>query len=395
MSTYNFDKIIDRKGTRAFKYELLKPRFGQAGLLPFWVADMEFETPSFILDALQQRFNHPVYGYTVLPEGYFETIAQWVQTHHGWQVDTSWISFIPGVVRGVASVINCLTSPDDKIIIQPPVYHPFKNAIVGDGRTLVTNPLRETPDHGYTMDFEQLESVIDDRCKLLILSNPHNPAGIVWDAATLRRLAEICYKNGILVISDEIHCDLALWGNRHIPFASVSKEAAEISITFGAPTKTFNFAGLVSSYAIVPNEQLRRQFYTWLEANEYDASDIFGPIATMAAFTQGEPWRRELIAYIEDNVRYVEEYCHNNLQGICTWRPQASFLVWLDCRKLGLSHSDLIDLFVNRARLALNDGAMFGREGSGFMRLNVGCPRSLLTEGLDRIKTALATIKDK
>ncbi|MBP5318890.1 MAG: PatB family C-S lyase [Paludibacteraceae bacterium] len=385
MANYDFNRRIDRKGTRAFKYDFLQQRYGRSDLTPMWVADMEFETPDFILEALQKRLDHPVYGYTVLPKGYFSAIARWVESHHGWPVDTAWISFIPGVVRGVASVINCLTAPGDKIIIQPPVYHPFKNAIIGNGRQVVCNPLREMPDHRYEMDFDQLESVIDGDCKLLILSNPHNPAGIVWDAATLRRLAEICHRHGILVISDEIHCDLALWGNRHIPFATVSKEAAEISITFGAPTKTFNFAGLVSSFAIVSDDALRQRFYTWLAANEYNEPDIFGPIATMAAFTEGEPWRRELIAYIEDNIRYVEDYCRKHLPGITAWRPQASFLVWLDCRGLGLSHAGLIDLFVNRARLALNDGAMFGREGSGFMRLNVGCPRSLLAEALDQL----------
>ncbi|MBP5319191.1 MAG: PatB family C-S lyase [Paludibacteraceae bacterium] len=388
MKHYSFDKPINRAGTRTLKYDALKDRFGRSDLTPLWVADMEFEAPDFLREAVQQRLNHPLYGYTLLPEGYWDTIAQWIASHHGWQVRSEWMKFVPGVVRGIATVVNYLVAPDEKVIIQPPVYHPFRHVVLGNHRELVYNPLRETADHRYEMDFEQLESVIDDKCKLLILSNPHNPGGVVWSADTLRRLAAICHRHGIYVISDEIHCDLCLWGNRHVPFATVSKEAAEISITFGAPTKTFNFAGLISAYAIVPDDSLREGLYTWLAANEFDWPDLFGPIATKAAFEQGETWRRELIAYLEDNVRFVEDFFGKQLLDIRVWRPQASYLVWLDCRGLGLSHSQLIDLFVNKARLALNDGAIFGNEGSGFMRLNVGCPRSMLQPALEQLKNA-------
>jgi cystathionine beta-lyase len=237
---------------------------------------------------------------------------------------------------------------------------------------------------------------------LLILSNPHNPAGICWAKDTLLRLAHFCYEHHIIVVSDEIHSDMALFGHKHTPFASVSNEAAQISITFGAPSKTFNIAGIVSSYAIVPNDSLRRRFYTWLEANELNDPPLFAPIATIAAYQQGEDWRRQMLSYVEDNIHFVEDFCREHLPQIKPWRPQASFLVWLDCRALGLSHAALVDLFVNRAHLALNDGAMFfapqsnrptkGRtDAQGFMRLNVGTPRALLHRALEQLRDACTT----
>ena len=335
--TYDFDKIIDRTGSGDLKHGVLKERYGRDDLLPLWVADMDFETPQFITDALRQRLE---------------------------------------------------LKEDEKVIIQPPVYHPFRLTPQGNGRKVVYNPLKEV-DGTYEMDFEQLTEVVDDKCRLLILSNPHNPAGVCWPKETLQRLAHFCFEHNIIVISDEIHADMALFGNKHIPFASVSDEAAQISITFGAPSKTFNIAGIVSSYAIVPNDSLRRRFYTWLEANELNDPPLFSPIATIAAYTQGEDYRQQMLSYIEDNIRFVEDYCREHLPQIKPWRPQASFLVWLDCRALGLSHDALVDLFVNHAHLALNDGAMFGIGGSGFMRLNVGTPRAVLRQALEQLFRAL------
>jgi cystathionine beta-lyase len=239
------------------------------------------------------------------------------------------------------------------------------------------------------MDFDNLEAVADSKCRLLILSNPHNPAGIVWDRETLRRLADFCYHHNIIVISDEIHCDMALWDNKHIPFASVSPEAAACSITFGAPSKTFNIAGIVSSYSIVPNEEIRSKFYGWLQANEFNEPTLFAPIATIAAFSQGEEWRQQMLRYVEGNIDFVIDYCAKNIPQIKPLRPQASFLVWLDCRALKLSHDELVDLFVRKARLALNDGEMFGQGGEGFMRLNIASPRSVLEQALNQLEEAL------
>ena len=387
--TYSFDKIVDRRGSGDLKHGVLQERYGRSDLLPLWVADMDFETPPFITEALRQRLDHSLFGYTVVPEELWDVIIQWTLEHHGWQVQREWLTYIPGIVKGIGMAINVFSEEGDKVIIQPPVYHPFRLTPQGNGRKVVYNPLRELPDGSYDMDFEQLEQVTDEHCKILILSNPHNPAGICWKEDTLRRLARFCYEHHILVLSDEIHSDMALFGNRHIPFATVSDEAAACSITFAAPSKTFNIAGIVSSYAIVPNPTLRRRFYSWLEANELNDPPLFSPIATIAAYSQGESWRRQMLAYIEENIRFVEEYCQQHLPKIKPWRPEASFLVWLDCRPLGLQHDELIDLFVNRAHLALNDGAMFGPGGEGFMRLNVGTPRSILLQALLQLEQAM------
>ena len=387
--TYSFDKIVDRRSSGDLKHGVLQERYGRSDLLPLWVADMDFETPPFITEALRQRLDHSLFGYTVVPEELWDVIIQWTLEHHGWQVQREWLTYIPGIVKGIGMAINVFSEEGDKVIIQPPVYHPFRLTPQGNGRKVVYNPLRELPDGSYDMDFEQLEQVTDEHCKILILSNPHNPAGICWKENTLRRLAHFCYEHHILVLSDEIHSDMALFGNRHIPFATVSDEAAACSITFAAPSKTFNIAGIVSSYAIVPNPTLRRRFYSWLEANELNDPPLFSPIATIAAYSQGESWRRQMLAYIEENIRFVEEYCQQHLPKIKPWRPEASFLVWLDCRPLGLQHDELIDLFVNRAHLALNDGAMFGPGGEGFMRLNVGTPRSILLQALIQLEQAM------
>ena len=384
---YDFDKIIDRSGSDDLKHGALLPRWGRDDLLPLWVADMDFETPSFITDALKARLEHSLFGYTMEPADYLPSIIDWVHDHHQWDVKREWIRFIPGIVKGIGLVVNVFTRPDEKVIIQPPVYHPFRLTPEGNGREVVFNPLKMKEDGYYEMDFENLEKVCDEKCKILILCNPHNPGGIVWDRETLVRLADFCYEHNILVISDEIHCDLALWGHKHIPFASVSEKAAQNSITFGAPTKTFNLAGIVSSYAIVPNETIRTRFYDWMTANELNSPNMFAPIVTIAAFRHGEPYRQQLLHYIEQNIEFVIDYCKENIPQIKPVRPEASFLIWLDCR--GLKQEDLIDLFVNKAHLALNEGSMFGHEGEGFMRFNVGSPRAIIEQAMKQLKEAV------
>lgn len=389
MGKYNFDKVIDRRGTGAIKLEALETMFGDADLLPLWVADMDFETPEFITEALRRRLDHSLFGYTVEPTDYRPTIVKWIADHHGWDIRSEWMAYIPGIVKGIGMAINVFVGEDEKVIIQPPVYHPFRLTPEGNKRKVVFNPLIENTDGTYSMDFDNLAKVADEKCRLLILSNPHNPGGIVWDRETLQRLAKFCYERGIIVISDEIHCDMALYGHKHIPFASVSDEAAACSITFGAPSKTFNIAGIVSSYAIVPDEKLRDRFFSWLTANEFDAPTMFATIATTAAFKEGEEWRREMLEYVQGNIDYVIEYCAEHIPQIKPRRPQASFLIWLDCRGLGLSHDALIELFVKKARLALNDGEMFGPGGEGFMRLNIASPRSIIRQALEQLKEAI------
>lgn len=389
MKTYNFDEIIDRSGSGDLKHEALLPRWGRNDLLPLWVADMDFATPDFVVDALKARLSHPIFGYTIEPADYRPTIIDWNESHHGWKIKPEWISFIPGIVKGIGFVVNVFTKPGEKVIIQPPVYHPFRMTPEDNGREVVFNPLRLREDGYYDMDFDNLSEVCDDKCRVLILSNPHNPAGVCWSKETLQRLADFCYEHNIIVISDEIHSDMALFGNRHVPFASVSERAADISITFAAPTKTFNMAGIVSSYAVISNDDLRQRFYGWLKANELDEPTIFAPIATIAAYQKGEEWRKQMLAYVEDNVRFVEDYCRERIPGVRPLRPQASFLVWLNCRGLELSHDKLLDLFIDKAHLALNDGEMFGPGGEGFMRLNMGTPRSVLRQALEQLAKAV------
>lgn len=389
MKTYNFDEIIDRSGSGDLKHEALLPRWGRNDLLPLWVADMDFATPDFVVDALKARLSHPIFGYTIEPADYRPTIIDWNESHHGWKIKPEWISFIPGIVKGIGFVVNVFTKPGEKVIIQPPVYHPFRMTPEDNGREVVFNSLRLREDGYYDMDFDNLSEVCDDKCRVLILSNPHNPVGVCWSKETLQRLADFCYEHNIIVISDEIHSDMALFGNRHVPFASVSERAADISITFAAPTKTFNMAGIVSSYAVISNDDLRQRFYGWLKANELDEPTIFAPIATIAAYQKGEEWRKQMLAYVENNVRFVEDYCRERIPGIRPLRPQASFLVWLNCRGLELSHDKLLDLFIDKAHLALNDGEMFGPGGEGFMRLNVGTPRSVLRQALEQLAEAV------
>ena len=389
---YDFDKIIDRSGSGDLKHEALLPRWGRKDLLPLWVADMDFETPAFITDAIKDRLEHSLFGYTVEPEDFLPSIMDWVRDHHQWDVKREWIRFIPGIVKGIGMVINVFTKEDEKVIIQPPVYHPFRLTPEGNGREVVFNPLKMREDGYYEMDFEQLEKVCDEKCKVFILCNPHNPGGIIWDRETLQRLADFCYEHHLIVISDEIHADMAIFGHKHIPFASVSDKAREISITFQAPSKTFNIAGIVSSYSIIPNEDIRRKFYGWLSANELDEPTIFSPIATIAAFRHGEEYRQQMLAYIEENIRFVEDFCREHIPGIRPLRPQASFLVWLNCRDLHLNHEQLLDLFIDKAHLALNDGEMFGPGGEGFMRLNVASPRMIIRQALEQLAEAVGNL---
>jgi len=386
---YDFDTVIERRGSGDVMHDSLFSCWGRDDLLPMWVADMGFPVLPEIVEALQKRLEHPVFGYTVPPKGYWETIVQWIKDHHQWEVKKEWMKFIPGIVKGIGLVTNFFSNPGDKVIIMPPVYHPFRITPQGNGRKVVFSPLILKEDGYYDIDFDNLEQVCDSQCKILIFSNPHNPAGLVWPRETLVQLADFCYAHNLLVVSDEIHCDMALFGHKHIPFASVSDHAREISITFQAPTKTFNIAGIVSSYCIVPNEEIRKKFFKWLKANEFDGMHIFAPIATMAAYRYGEEWRKEMLAYIEGNVKFVEDYCREHMPQIRPLRPQASFLIWLNCRGLHLNHEQLLDLFVDKAHLALNDGEMFGPGGEGFMRLNVAVSRKIVEQAMRQLAEAV------
>jgi cystathionine beta-lyase len=387
INSYNFDEIVDRHNTNCLKVDGLNERFGNADLIPLWVADMDFRTPDFIVDAIKKRCEHEIFGYTFAPDDYCTSIVEWLYRKHRWGVEREWISYIPGIVKGIAFALDCFTRPGDRVVIQPPVYHPFRLVPEMQGRQVVCNPLKLV-DGRYRMDFEHLEAVIDGQCRALILCSPHNPGGVVWEKETLVTLAELCARHGILVISDEIHAEMVYPEYTHHPFPTVSEAAAACSITFMAPSKTFNIAGIVTSYAVVTDARLRNRFFSYLKARELDEGTIFAYEATAAAYRHGAQWLQQMCGYVAGNVDFVTDYLNREIPAIKVYRPQASFLIWLDCRELGLSQKELVALFRDKAGLALNDGTMFGPGGEGYMRMNAGCPRAVLKKALEQLQVA-------
>ena len=390
MSQYNFDEIIDRRGTNALKTDALATRYGNPDLISLWVADMDFKSPPAVADAIIERAKHGIFGYTGPSQEYYDSIINWVDRHHNWKIQQEWLTFIPGIVKGIAFVIDCFTSRDHQVIIQPPVYHPFRIIPSLHHRIVKDNPLKLEAGQ-YKMDVDGLKAMIEPASKVLILCNPHNPGGRVWTRQELVDIAEICYEHKILVISDEIHSDLAFSPNKHIAFASVSEKAAQNSITFMAPSKTFNIAGIVSSYSIIPNKELRDKFNAYLESSELDEGHIFAYLAAQAAYEYGDEWLTQAKDYIWKNITFVDEYLKVNIPQIKAMIPEASFLIWLDCTELNLSQKDLVSLFVDDAKLALNDGTMFGHGGEGYMRMNIGTPLANIQKALDNLKKAVDT----
>ena len=388
MKKYDFDLQIERRGTDCVKYDAMESASGRTDLLPLWVADMDFRTPDFIVEALKKRCEHEIFGYTIGSDAYYRSIINWVAQKQGWHIQREWINYIPGIVKGIGFAVQCFTAPGDKVIIQPPVYHPFRLVPQKMGREVVFNPLKVI-DGRYAMDFDQLETLFDERTKLFILCSPHNPGGVVWEKEVLQGLAEVCARHHVLIISDEIHSEMIFPGYTHHPFATVSPMAAANSIVFMAPSKTFNIAGIVSSYVVIPDDKIRQRFFEWLEASELTMGTIFAYTATRAAYENGADWLKQMIAYVQENVLYTDNYMRTHIPQIKVYPPEASFLVWLDCRGLGLDQKALVSLFENEARLLLNDGTMFGPGGEGFMRLNVGCPRATLETAFARLEKAI------
>lgn len=383
---YNFDEIIDRRGTESVKWDAVGERWGRNDLLPMWVADMDFRTPPFVMEALRKRLDHEVLGYTFACEAWYTSIIGWVQQRYGWTVTREMLTFMPGIVRGLAFAIQCFTEKGDKVMVMPPVYHPFFLVTEKSRREVVYSSL-VLRDEQYYIDFDRFRKDVQG-CKLLILSNPHNPGGRVWTPEELEQIAEICYESGTLVISDEIHADLTLPPYRHHTFALVSDKARRNSLVFMSPSKAFNMPGLASSYCLIEDGNIRRQFQAYMEAGEFDEGHLFAYLSVAAAYSNGTEWLDQAIDYIRANIDYTDEFLRRHIPAIRMMRPQASYLVFLDCRALELDQKELVDLFVDGAHLALNDGTMFGKEGEGFMRLNVACPRSLLEDALNRLKDA-------
>ena len=384
---YDFDRVIDRSNTGAIKVERMKELYHRDDILPMWIADMDFAAPDYILNALKQRLDHPIIGYTQRNEDWYRSIIRWQKVQHGWDIRKEWLSFIPGIVPGIAFAIQCFTKPGDKILIQTPVYPPYINVPTNNGREIVEVPF--SIDDTLHMDMNLFAEKARG-CKLFLLCHPHNPGGKVWSREELVEMAEICKREGVIVVSDEIHADLTLPGHTHLPFAEVSQAANDISITFGSPSKAFNIAGLVSSYAVVPNDDLRRQFFEYLEDNELTLGHLLAFIGVAAAYSNGTQWLEECLNYIQGNINLLREALEE-VPGIKLIEPQASYLVLLDCREMMLTPEELNDFFISKAGIMLNNGIEFGTQGKGFMRMNIAVPRSVLEEAILRIKKATKT----
>lgn len=385
---YNFDEVIDRSHTDCVKYEIIRKTLQRDDLLPLWVADMDFLTPPFVLDAIRKRLDQAILGYTCAPTTYYESICNWVDHRYGMKVKGEAIHYIPGIVPGISFTINAFTEKGDRIMIQPPVYHPFRHVIEACERVCEVNPLKEV-NGNYEMDFDTLEQTLPG-CKLFILCHPHNPGGVVWKRGDLERLATLCEKNGVTVISDEIHADMTFSPHIHTPFAMINETAKRITITFMAPSKAFNLPGVVASHVIIFNDQVRNYFFKYLDDNDLAMGNIFAFDCVQACYSDdGTEWLNEMLSYVGKNITFLVDFLKTNCPKIKAICPKASFLVFLDNRELPLtSQKELVNFYINEAHLFLNDGSIFGEQGNGFMRLNVATPRTVLEKALSQLKAA-------
>jgi cysteine-S-conjugate beta-lyase len=387
---YNFDRIIDRTRTSSVKYDLRQTIFEKSDVIPMWVADMDFETPDFIRDAVIRRASHSVYGYTFRDTDYYQAILEWMQSHHGWKIHRDDIVFCPGVVPALSFAVMAFTKPGDKIIVQPPVYPPIHHVVPDHDRNLSCNQLIQD-ENTYLIDFTLLEEQAKD-AELLILCNPHNPVGRCWSRQELEKIAQICLKHHVLVFSDEIHADLVMPGFRHQVFADLSPEAAEITITAHAPSKTFNLAGLATSSVIISNPGLRASFSQLIEKMHLSWGNLFGSVTSTAAYLHGEPWRLQLIDYLNENIEFTGSFIRENIPDLHMFRPEGTYMIWLDFRKFHLDDKTIRSKLIHEAGLGFNPGTDFGPGGEGFMRMNIACPRSILTVALERLEKMLSGI---
>jgi cystathionine beta-lyase len=389
---WNFDEPAGREGTDCIKYDRREDTFGVKDIIPMWVADMDFNTPDFIVESLQKRLEHQIYGYSFRSSEYFHSMITWIKTRHNWTVEKEWISFSPGIVPALNFCTLAFTQPGDSIIVQPPVYFPFFSAAESHGRNLVYNRLTEL-EGKWDMDYNSLIAGIDNKTKMIIISNPHNPVGRVWTPEELNNLADICLKNNILIISDEIHCDLVLPGFTHTPMASLSEKIAENTVTLIAPSKTFNLAGLSTSSVIIPNPVLRKSFNRIVDNLHVGNGNIFGNTASIAAYTNGYKWLDALLDYIDNNVEFVKDYCGKMIPEIVPVQPEATYMIWLDCRRFGMSGKDLQNFFVYKAGVGMNEGSTFGPGGEGFMRMNLGTTHQTVMKAMEQIERAVASVR--
>ncbi|MBE5890839.1 MAG: pyridoxal phosphate-dependent aminotransferase [Lachnospiraceae bacterium] len=391
----DFDCIVERRGTRSMKYDFAKESGMPEDVLPFWVADMDFKTTSYVEDALSDVVARNIYGYSNIKkgDGFFEAIAGWMKRHHNWDVKQQWHVHTPGVCFAISNAVRAYSNEGDAVIIQQPVYYPFKNIILQNNRKLVSNDLVYDENGHYTIDFDDFENKIkENQVKLFILCNPHNPVGRVWTKEELEKLGDICQKYHVIVFSDEIHFDF-IWSGTHQIFQEIKPEYREFTITATAPSKTFNLAGAQQSNLFIPNMELKRKFITEYEISGLDEPNIFGITTTEAAYTYGDEWYEAVKKYIKANIDFVDDYIRENVPGVKVIPTEGTYLVWLDFKGTGIDATRLDDLMINKAKLWLDSGSIFGKTGAGFQRINVACPRSLLEEALQRIKNSLEEIR--
>ena len=387
---YNFDEIIDRGGNRSAKYDERAKKFGTADVIPLWVADMDFRTAQPIIDACVSKAEEGIWGYTSRPDSYFQAVQQWEQRRKGWTPDISLMSWSLGVVPSLSSLVKLFSRDGDKILIQTPVYSEFYDVAEAWGREVVENPLVET-DGKWSIDFDDFAEKVK-QCRIFLLCNPQNPVGRVWEPEELRKMAELCVESGTLLVSDEIHSDLIFHGKRHTPTASLSPEIAANTITCISATKTFNLAGLQASTTIFPNKDMKRAFEEFWGRMDIRRNNAFSCVAMEAAYREGEEWLDQLLPYISGNFDYICDFCAKNIPQIKPNRPDATYLMWLDCRALSMTNEELRDFFIHKAKLGLNEGYTFGHSLAGFMRLNAACPRSTLEKAMRQLKAAVDSL---
>jgi cysteine-S-conjugate beta-lyase len=390
--TWNFDEPAGREGTNCIKYDLREETFGTKDVIPMWVADMDFNTPDFVINSMRNHLNHEICGYSFRPAEYYSSIIEWVKLRHKWAIEKEWICFTPGIVPALNFCTLAFTQPGDNIIVQPPVYFPFFSAVESHGRNLIYNRLIESEGR-WLMDFDSLVASIDSRTKMIIISNPHNPVGRVWTHEELNRLAEICISANILILSDEIHCDLVLPGFTHTPMASISEKIADNTITFIAPSKTFNLAGLSTSSVVISNPALRKSFTRLVDNLHVGNGNVFGTIASIAAYSHGHAWLEALLDYIDHNIDFVGDYCRKMIPEIVPVMPEATYMIWLDCRKFGMTGKELQNFFIKRAGIGMNEGSTFGPGGEGFMRMNLGTTHQTVMKAMEQIEKAVSALR--
>ena len=389
---YDFDTVIDRRNTNSAKWDTAEHAVGEKDVLPLWVADMDFSCPPPVIEAVKKEAEYGIYGYTFVPDSCYDAIIGWMKKRHGWDIKKEWIVFTPGVVSGFHWVVRACTRPGDSVIVQPPVYYPFFKAVKFNGCQLVENQLK-LKNGRYEIDFEDLEKKFDSRTKVLLLCSPHNPVGRVWTREELTRLSDVCREHNVVICSDEIHSDLIYRGYRHTPTAMISDEAAQNTITCIAANKTFNIAGLKTGFAVIPNPTLRENFQKTMQNIGVGSCNSFGVTATEAAYAHGEEWLEQLLDYLQGNLDFLIKFIETRIPQIKVIKPEGCYIIWLDCRDLGMNDDELKNFMLKKAKVWLNDGTTFGNGGSGFHRLNLACPRSTLEEALKRIEQAVNSLE--